>query len=78
MQQGVPFLKSRGLATDDDVALTEAEGCIADARPELVSDRALARGLIEKAAAQGLPQARQALVELDRAGVRPAPATAVR
>ena len=44
MQQGVPFLKSRGLATDDDVALTEAEGCIADARPELVSDRALARG----------------------------------
>jgi RNA-splicing ligase RtcB len=44
MQEGVPFLKSRGLATDDDVALTEAEGRIPDARPELVSDRALARG----------------------------------
>jgi tRNA-splicing ligase RtcB len=44
MQQGVPFLKRRGLATEDDVALTEAEGCIADARPEYVSDRAIARG----------------------------------
>ena len=44
MQEGVPFLKHRGLATDDDVALTEAEGRIADARPEYVSDRALARG----------------------------------
>jgi tRNA-splicing ligase RtcB len=44
LQQGVPFLRARGLATADDVALTEAEGCIADARPELVSDRALARG----------------------------------
>jgi tRNA-splicing ligase RtcB len=44
MQEGVPYLRGRGLATDDDVACTEAEGCIADALPELVSDRALARG----------------------------------
>ncbi|MFM8706518.1 MAG: RtcB family protein, partial [Planctomycetia bacterium] len=31
MQEGVPFLEARGLATADDVALTEAEGCIPDA-----------------------------------------------
>jgi tRNA-splicing ligase RtcB len=40
----VPFLARQGLATADDVACTEAEGCIAGACPELVSDRALARG----------------------------------
>jgi len=34
----------RGLATPDDIACAEAEGCIPDAQPELVSDRALARG----------------------------------
>jgi tRNA-splicing ligase RtcB len=44
MAEGVPFLKQRGLATEDDVALTEGEGRIADAQPEYVSDRALARG----------------------------------
>ena len=44
MQEGVPHLRRLGLATADDVACAEAEGCIADARPELVSDRALARG----------------------------------
>jgi tRNA-splicing ligase RtcB (3'-phosphate/5'-hydroxy nucleic acid ligase) len=44
MREGVEYLVHRGLATDDDRLLTEAEGCIADARPELVSDRALARG----------------------------------
>ena len=44
MREGVPFLRARGLATDDDVACTEAEGCIPDARPDFVSDRALARG----------------------------------
>ena len=44
MQEGLPFLERRGLATAADVALTEAEGCISDARPEWVSDRALARG----------------------------------
>ena len=44
MQEGVPFLERRGLATAADVALAESEGCIAEARPEEVSDRALARG----------------------------------
>jgi tRNA-splicing ligase RtcB len=44
MQTGVPWLAARGLATLDDVACAEAEGCIPDAVPELVSDRALARG----------------------------------
>jgi len=44
MREGVPFLARRGLATADDVACAEAEGCIAGAEPELVSDRALARG----------------------------------
>jgi tRNA-splicing ligase RtcB len=44
MQAGVPWLAARGLATADDVACVEAEGCIPDAEPGLVSDRALARG----------------------------------
>jgi tRNA-splicing ligase RtcB len=44
MRQGVPWLAARGLATSDDVACAEAEGCIPDPMPELVSDRALARG----------------------------------
>lgn len=44
MAKGVPYLKARGLAADDDVECTEASGCIEDARPELVSDRALERG----------------------------------
>jgi len=44
MLEGVPFLERRGLATAADVALAESEGCIAEARPEEVSDRALARG----------------------------------
>ena len=44
MQEGVAFLARQGLATADDIACTEAEGCIADAVPGFVSDRALARG----------------------------------
>jgi tRNA-splicing ligase RtcB len=44
MAEGVEFLRDRGLATPDDVACTEAEGRIADATPENVSPRALARG----------------------------------
>jgi len=44
MREGVEYLVHRGFATADDRTCTEAEGCIADARPELVSDRALARG----------------------------------
>jgi tRNA-splicing ligase RtcB len=42
--EGVPFLKGRGLATDDDVEFTEARGCLADAEPDNVSDRAIQRG----------------------------------
>lgn len=44
MAEGVPFLQRRGLALAADVEHTEAGGCIADARPEYVSDRALERG----------------------------------
>ena len=44
MREGVPFLRGRGLATDDDVVCAEAEGCIAGAVPEDVGERALARG----------------------------------
>jgi tRNA-splicing ligase RtcB len=44
MQEGVGYLRGRGFATNDDIACTEAEGCIDEARPELVSVRALARG----------------------------------
>ena len=44
MAEGVAYLAGRGLATDDDVACAEAEGCIDGAVPESVSDRALARG----------------------------------
>ena len=44
MQEGVAFLARQGLATADDIACTEAEGCIAGAVPGSVSDRALARG----------------------------------
>jgi tRNA-splicing ligase RtcB len=44
MAEGVGFLRGRGLATDDDVECTEAEGCIDDARPDEVSDRAYERG----------------------------------
>jgi tRNA-splicing ligase RtcB len=44
MGEGVPFLKGRGLATDDDVEFTEARGCLAGAEPDNVSDRAIQRG----------------------------------
>ena len=44
MREGVPSLERLGLATADDVACTEAEGCVGGAMPELVGERALARG----------------------------------
>jgi len=44
MREGVPWLARLGLATADDIACTEAEGCIPGALPELVGERALARG----------------------------------
>ena len=44
LQGGVPYLVGRGLATADDVRHCEAGGRLDDARPDLVSDVAKARG----------------------------------
>jgi tRNA-splicing ligase RtcB len=44
LAQGCGFLLDRGLATDGDLANTEAGGCLSDAEPDYVSDRALERG----------------------------------
>jgi len=44
MAEGVPFLERRGLATERDVAFTEAGGCLEDADPDKVSPRAIQRG----------------------------------
>jgi len=44
MAEGVPFLKTKGLATDGDIEHTEEGGCLAGADPGQVSPRALARG----------------------------------
>ena len=44
MAEGVSFLARRGLAVEDDLAHTEAGGCLAEAEPGRVSPRALARG----------------------------------
>jgi len=44
LAEGVPFLKNKGLATEGDLEHTEARGCLGGARPDWLSDRALARG----------------------------------
>ena len=44
MAEGVPYLRRLDLATDGDLEHTEAGGHLAAAVPELVSERALARG----------------------------------
>lgn len=44
MGEGIPYLKGRGLATDEDIEFTEANGCLAGAEPDNVSDRAIQRG----------------------------------
>jgi len=44
MAEGPRYLRKLGLATDGDIEHTEAQGCLADARPDLISPRALARG----------------------------------
>ena len=44
MTEGVNYLRDRDLATDGDVAHTEAGGCLSGAVPALVSQRALERG----------------------------------
>lgn len=45
MAEGSRFVVQRGLGWESDVEVTEAHGCIANARPELVSDRAKDRGM---------------------------------
>ena len=44
MAQGPRSLIERGLATEADIEMTEAEGCLLGAEPERVSQKALARG----------------------------------
>ncbi len=44
LQEGVPFLQKRGLATPADTERTEAGGCLQGAQPDYVSERAFARG----------------------------------
>ncbi len=44
MSEGVEFLEKKGLATAGDVENTESGGRLFGARPDFVSDRALARG----------------------------------
>ncbi|MHC4108505.1 MAG: RtcB family protein [Planctomycetota bacterium] len=44
LAQGVPFLCQRGLAAQDDIECTEAGGCIEDAEPQCLSERAMERG----------------------------------
>ncbi len=44
MLEGVPYLQGRGLASEADIAHTEAEGRLEGAEPERVSERALQRG----------------------------------
>ncbi len=44
LAEGVPYLKTRGLATDGDLQNTEAGGCLKQAQPDYVSERAIKRG----------------------------------
>ncbi|MHC5023011.1 MAG: RtcB family protein, partial [Planctomycetota bacterium] len=44
MTEGVGFLRGRGLATERDVECAESSGCIPDAQPDRLSDRAIERG----------------------------------
>ncbi len=44
MERGPQSLISRGLATEEDIEMTEARGCLPGADPGRVSEKALARG----------------------------------
>lgn len=44
MAEGSKYVVQRGFGWDSDVEATEAHGCIPDAEPDLLSDRALDRG----------------------------------
>jgi tRNA-splicing ligase RtcB len=45
MREGSAYLQRRDLCTDDDLQFTEANGCLKNAVPEFVSQRALQRGM---------------------------------
>jgi tRNA-splicing ligase RtcB len=45
MGEGVPYLRGRDLATNEDVEMAEAGGCLEDARPHDVSEQACKRGM---------------------------------
>jgi tRNA-splicing ligase RtcB len=44
MEEGVAYVLKRGLGWDSDLAATEANGCIKQARPDYVTDHAYERG----------------------------------
>lgn len=44
LSEGARYLAERGMATGDDLETTEAEGCLGEADPDVVSDRAKQRG----------------------------------
>ena len=44
LSKGVSFLRDRGLATGGDIEHTEAHGCLQEAQPQYVSERAIQRG----------------------------------
>lgn len=44
MAEGVEYLRHQGNATESDIEHTEAHGCLPDADPDAVSDKALERG----------------------------------
>ena len=44
MAEGPAYLRARGWATDSDIEFTEAGGCLREAEPDRLSDRALQRG----------------------------------
>ncbi len=44
MSEGAQYVVNRGYGWDSDIDNTETRGCIADARPDLLSERALERG----------------------------------
>ncbi|MBM3146322.1 MAG: RtcB family protein [Actinobacteria bacterium] len=44
IEEGVPWLLERGLATEDDVACTEEHGAVPDASADAVSQKAVQRG----------------------------------
>ncbi|MFH1417955.1 MAG: RtcB family protein [Planctomycetota bacterium] len=44
MEEGCPYVLQRGLAWESDISATEAGGCLKNARPDFVSERAFNRG----------------------------------